>query len=206
MAQAAPAITYTLQKEGGFSKNPNDSGNWYNGELLGTNWGISAPVARESGYMGRMEDMTQAQAIAIYQNKYWKFDGVNDQAVATKIFDGYVNMGGNAIKILQRTLNTLVDPPVAVDGGYGPDTEDAVNAADPASLLSALAAGYGDYYRALAASKPQDQGFLKGWLKRAEDLPGQIVEEVEAHPGFSAGGFLLLLGIGLGSWLFFGQH
>ena len=55
-------IEATVQKEGGYSNNPNDSG----GETM---WGITAAVAREVGYTGAMKDMTRAQAIAIYTSK-----------------------------------------------------------------------------------------------------------------------------------------
>ena len=59
MAEFTPALLKTLSHEGGLSMNRHDPGNWYNGQLIGTNYGISGAVARAFGYQGPMADLPQ---------------------------------------------------------------------------------------------------------------------------------------------------
>lgn len=190
MARFEDAIGFVLENEGGFQRNPKDKGNYWQGQLLGTNRGISAPVAREWGYTGRMEDLDDETARQIYQEKFWRFDGIANQAVATKVFDLAVNMG-HGIAVVQRAVNTLVDPPTAVDNAYGPDTEASINAADPAALLDALKAEAEAHYRAIVDADPSQAGFLPGWLTRAMRSPSLVA-------GGSAA--LILVAVALGAW------
>ena len=106
--------------EGEYSDDPNDSGNWTGGEcndgdLVGTNYGISAPVYAK--YIGRthtvedMKNMTQQDAINIYKPLYWDCmfgDEINNQSVANILFDAAVNEGqGAAAQMVRETLNLL---------------------------------------------------------------------------------------------------
>ena len=66
------AVGYTLQFEGGFSQNPNDPGNWTGGEvgkgeLVGTNYGISAASFPNLN----IKSLTLDQAKALYKQEYW---------------------------------------------------------------------------------------------------------------------------------------
>jgi lysozyme family protein len=78
-----------------------------------------------------------------------------------------VNMGpAAAVKILQ--LAVLVAP----DGKWGPKTLAAANAVDARGLLAALCEGSAAHYRAIVEKRPASAKFLKGWLKRAKEVPG----------------------------------
>ncbi len=186
MAAFEPAIAWVLPHEGGYSNDPADSGG-------ATMYGITEATARRNGYQGDMRDLDLDTAKSIYETdpEYWPgLEQVNDQAVAAKILDMRVNFGkGGATRIVQQAVNTLVDPPVAVDGGWGPDTLDAVNTADPKALVSALASTAADHYKAIAQSQPQKAKFLNGWLDRAFKIPPSVIA------AGSAG--LLLVGLGL---------
>jgi lysozyme family protein len=55
MARFDDAVGFVFGNEGGLSMDPRDPGNYDNaGNLVGTNHGISAKVARSHGYMGPM--------------------------------------------------------------------------------------------------------------------------------------------------------
>jgi lysozyme family protein len=151
MAEFEPAIKITLENEGGFVDNISDPGG-------ATNFGISQ---REFPSVD-IKDLTKEQAEEIYQKNYWLFGGVNDQNLANKLFDMYVNMEHAAIKIIQRLVNVLPD------GDYGPKTEMAINAADPISLLASYRLALVAYYKEVVQAHPEEAEFLEGWERRAK--------------------------------------
>jgi lysozyme family protein len=177
MAEFLPALMKTLAHEGGLSMNRKDPGNWYNGELIGTNYGISGAVARAYGYTGPMSDLPQETAAAIYQQEYWPgLENLDYQEVSNKAFDIFANFGrGNGTRILQEAANTLLDQPISVDGGFGQETLDAINSLDPNAYLRALAEEQAAWYRADVAKHPEKAGFLAGWIARANDVESVIV-------------------------------
>ena len=91
--------------EGGYSNNPNDTGNYVDGYLVGTNFGISAPVLKQ--FLGRrpsvedMKGLSPKVALLIYKNEYWnkiQGDYIKNQSVAHLVYDGAVNQGYSFIK------------------------------------------------------------------------------------------------------------
>lgn len=150
MADFNIAIKTVLENEGGYVDDPDDKG----GE---TNFGIS----KRSYPSLDIKNLTMEEASAIYQKDFWKFDGINDQAVATKLFDSFVNMGRRAIRFAQALVGA------AQDGAYGPGTEAAINSADPEQFLSGYRNSLVDYYRGLVERDSSLGEFLAGWLRRA---------------------------------------
>ena len=149
MASFELAIPTVLENEGGYVNDPDDAG----GE---TNFGIS-----KASYPNvDIKNLTKEEASAIYQRDFWKFDGINDQAVATKLFDAYVNMKSHAINAAQEVTGQTVD------GKYGPHTEAAINAAR--DFLTTFRARLVQYYQEIVEYYPEDEKFLKGWLRRAQ--------------------------------------
>ena len=103
------------------------------GELIGTNRSIAAPTLAD--WRGRpitreeMKALTAEEAIKIYKNKYWdgiRADEIRSQIMAEFIADMKSSAGGNAIINLQKALNRLGEN-VAVDGGFGTQTLEALN-------------------------------------------------------------------------------
>lgn len=180
MAKFADALAFVLPHEGGYSNRPNDAG----GETM---YGITVATARRNGYLGPMRDLPLSVAADIYEREYWPgLDQIENQAVAAKILDIRVNSGVEAgNRIAQLAANTLVEPPTPVDGRWGPDTVLTINSADPAGMLQALADLSAQRYQHIAQTNPSQMEFLKGWLKRALDLP----------PLTTTTGILLLLGL-----------
>ena len=150
MADFNEAIAPLLADEGGYVNDPSDPG----GE---TKYGIS-----KRSFPGLdIANLTKEQAEAIYRTHFWLFDGVLSQPVANKLFNEYVNMEHNAIKMAQRTL-TLTE-----DGVFGPATLKAVNSEDPVSFLQRYRNELVDYYLRLVEENPAEAKYLKGWLNRA---------------------------------------
>jgi lysozyme family protein len=190
MADFSTALPYVLANEGGYANVPGDKG----GETM---YGITVATARKYGYTGAMKDLPVSLAGSIYRDWYWDplyLDSVASQAVATKLLDMSANFGpGGAAKIGQEAVNTIIDPPVDVDGAFGSDTLDAINSADEKDYLTALANACADHYQAIVDSNPSQSKFLNGWMARAAKVPGIIAG------GIGAG---VILMIGLGIWLF----
>jgi lysozyme family protein len=186
MADFGPALEFLLPHEGGYSNNPADKGG-------PTNYGITQATARRNGYNGDMRELPQETAAAIYQGEYWPgLEQIQSQAVASKIFDLRVNFGpagGN--RLAQEAANNLVEPPTAVDGRWGPDTVATINAADPAAMLDELATAAAARYQAIVDNDPSQETFLRGWMRRALDIPVLAGGAI---------GLTVLLGIGAALW------
>lgn len=152
MANFDAAISTVLENEGGLVDNPDDPGGL-------TNFGIS-----QRAYPNlNIRNLTREAASEIYRRDFWRYDRIDSQPVATKLFDTHVNLGPvRAVSMMQRVVG--VNP---VDGRYGPLTEGVINNSDPLETLQAYRQKLVDYYNNLAASRPTLQQFLKGWLRRA---------------------------------------
>lgn len=151
MADFNIAIPIVLRNEGGYVWDANDSG----GE---TKYGIS----KRSYPNLDIKNLNVAQATVIYLKDFWKFGGINDQDVANKLFDSYVNMKHIAIKLIQRLVN------VPQDGEYGPATERAINQYDPGMLLAHFKESLINHYQNIVKANPAEGKFLVGWLRRAQ--------------------------------------
>lgn len=150
MADFELAIPIVLENEGGYVYDPSDPG----GE---TKYGIS----KRSYPNVDIKNLTVEEASAIYLRDFWKFSGIVDQSVATKLFDSFVNMGRGAIKTAQSIVNT------PEDGNYGPHTEAAINAVIPSQFLLEYRQGLEQCYRHIVEYNPDEEKFLTGWLRRA---------------------------------------
>jgi type VI secretion system secreted protein VgrG len=114
---------------------------------------------------------TRSSAVeSFYQAEFWNnwFAQMVSDDVAKRVFDFGVNAGsGTSVKTLQQAVNAL-GAKVTVDGGWGPLTLAAANAASSAALVHAFIAARVAHYQAIAAANPADAVYLKGWLKRAQ--------------------------------------
>jgi lysozyme family protein len=118
MANFKIADKLTRISEGGYSDHREDNGNWTGGKigkgiLIGTRYGISAPVLKT--YLGRvptvfeMKNLSEEIADKIYIKNYWKVirgDEIANQEIANKIYDMAVTSGaGTAIILAKRARN-----------------------------------------------------------------------------------------------------
>ncbi len=168
-------VDQVIAREGGYVNHPADRGG-------PTRYGITQSVARAHGYPGDMRRFPRAQAEAIFKRDYWHEPGFDRVAtrmprVAAELFDTGINTGVSvASRFLRRALNALNRggrdyPDVPATGTVDAALEKALDgfaakrgAAGEAVLLKAIDALQGEYYIALAESRPANEAFLYGWL------------------------------------------
>lgn len=171
MAQFEPAIQNTEKWEGGWTNDPNDAGgetyigisrntfpNW-------TGWTQIDLAKNQEGFPKTLSANSTLQALVVqfYRQNFWRYDAINDQAVANKIFDCAVNVGlVHANKIAQKLAGC--NP----DGIVGPATIEAINHMDSNSFLNGFRAAAEEYHKEIVADHPEDAEFLSGWLRRDE--------------------------------------
>lgn len=163
MADFERAIPIILRWEGGFVNHPNDPGGATNRGIILTLFKRYAAELGLSKDVEGLKKLTEEQAKHIYKLQFWdamRGDEIRDQQVATIIFDGFVNMGGSALRIAQRVVGA------DADGVFGNNTIAALNAAAGRVFFDTYKDQRIIYYQELAARKPKLQVFLKGWLNR----------------------------------------
>ena len=148
-----------------------------------TNWGWSTLTIKRLGLgpqdlgvpgplfsPGYLRTMPEDNARQLYCVRFWqpyRYSEIDDQDVASKLFDFAVNASPTAAgRLAQRALNDL-GVAVEVDGVLGPLTVAALNACDPQQVLRALCDRQAAYYRACIAERPANEQFRSGWMARA---------------------------------------
>ena len=162
MADFLTALPFALRHEGGFSDHPSDKGGR-------TNFGITQATLdqfrrKDASLPLDVADLTETEAAQIYRAGYWLFEGVADQRVATKLLDMSINLGPvRAVMLCQRAVGATQD------GRWGPKTEAAVNACP--DLLDRLCLEQEGFYRRIVERDTSQAIFLKGWIRRAQEVP-----------------------------------
>jgi lysozyme family protein len=111
-----------------------------------------------------------------YRSEFWNvlaLDFINNQIIATELFDTGVNMGtGVASLFLQKVLNVTNNnakdyPDIREDAKVGPLTVGYLNTHKrPADVLKLLNCLQGSRYVDIARSRPANENFMHGWLSR----------------------------------------
>ena len=170
------SLPFVLRWEGGYVNHPADPGG-------ATNKGVTQKVydgwrARQGMSARDVRQLEDAELAAIYENDYWLPPRchVLQQQLGLVHFDTAVNMGvGRAVKLLQAGLGC------AVDGAFGPGTQKAADSCDLGTAVAGYCQAREDFYRRLAAQRPQLAVFLKGWLNRLNALRAEV-----GLPGYEA--------------------
>ncbi len=157
-----------LVSEGGFQNDKDDSGNYVNGILIGTNKGITpAALAEHRGVKASsitvedIKNLTEQEARDIFKEEYFykpKIDELPTELQAS-VFDMQINSGSNAIKILQKLVGTKQD------GIIGPKTLQALE--DNTVSVNEYAEARIEYYNKVVKNSPEKKKFLSGWTNRA---------------------------------------
>jgi lysozyme family protein len=180
MADFNQAFDLVMGHEGGYANNPNDrGGETYKGIARKffpgwSGWDI-IDATPNKGQLGA-NDTLQKRVRAFYKEHFWNalsLDLVNDQKIATELFDTGVNMGvGQAAIWLQTVLNVsnrrgrdYAD--IIKDGKVGPKTAAILNAHPrPGEVLKGLNCLQGAKYIAICEHNPSQEEFYVGWMKR----------------------------------------
>jgi len=159
------AFKQMLASEGGFTDDERDNGNKLpdgrkGSTMLGvTQYNWEAHVGHQVTH-DQMRKLTPADVEPLYKKKYWdavRGDEIQNGGVAYLLFDFAVNAGpGRSIKTLQTAVG------VTPDGGFGPMTMAAVQAADPVKLIEDFSQAKETFYRSLDTFTT----YGTGWLNR----------------------------------------
>lgn len=194
MAQLTASFFQTiLAIEGGYQNHQSDSGNYCNGQLVGTKFGMSAVAV--ATWWGRcptvaeMQNLTQDDAMGFYS---WYFDRyglyqIQDQKIFELIANNTMGSPANAARVTQRALNKY-GYSVAVDGVFGPQTILAINDAWQrygAKFYNEVRADWVQYLKDL--NRPE---FITGWLYRMDKYFPAITGS-----GIGAGLLVILLAL-----------
>lgn len=167
-------IDQTLRHEGGFVNDPHDRGG-------ATNYGITKAVyERWIGHPVTVDDMKTMpieHAREIYRKQYFLDCGYDHlpEEIQDVMFDMAVNHGPvGAGKLLQRTVNTIVEKDIAVDGLVGEGTrkavDDAMQMVGGMQFRNRLVDERIGFFNRIVAKDPSQVKFLRGWLRRAESF------------------------------------
>lgn len=155
MSTFAVAIITVIFHEKGYVNDPNDPG----GE---TNFGISK---RSYPHLD-IKNLTQLQAEEIYKRDWWdnyEYGRINDQAIATKVFDNSVPMGAkSAANCLQRAIRSCKNIDIYDTGEIDAYVLSLTNSIEAAILLPSLKSEIAAHYRLINNPK-----YIQGWLNRA---------------------------------------
>jgi hypothetical protein len=111
---------------------------------------------------------------------------IKSQELADLIFDYHVNSESIAIKAIQKIVG------VTADGGMGPKTIAAINAADPAKTHAALKEERRLFYLAILKKDPTQEDFRDGWLARIAAFPDLVTPT-----SIGVLGLAVLIGLGI---------
>jgi len=137
MSRLTKFIETTFGEEGSFQNHPKDKGNYYNGVLHGTIWGITARDhfdiyihCYDLWKKGLIEGSREAAKRFYEESHYWNplYDEIEDVSLAFRVWDFGINAGVvTSVRLLQKTLAKDYSINIKLDGIFGKITKDAVN-------------------------------------------------------------------------------
>lgn len=199
MAEFNPAYQKTNGNEGGYANNPADSGGETYKGVARKSWpqwpgwrlvdGVKALTTVQPGYGssayrnwvkfidGKLAELQQLQQAVrdFYRKNFWNnycLGEITSQPVAEWVYDHVVNAGARGAMWIQ--LAAKVTP----DGGIGAKSLEAINAADPAELLTRVEDIAGAFRLDRAHANPSQIQFLTSWLRR-DGQPESIIAMVK---------------------------
>lgn len=164
MADAKLMIPFIKKWEEGYANDPDDAGGC-------TMMGVTIKVFQKFfGGEKNCEDLkniSEDEWLEIFKKGYWKpwkADQIENQSIAQLCVDmGWVSGVKTAIKKVQACLG------LKVDGIVGPKTLAALNAKDTVTTFRKLWSMRYIWFHDIA-KKGNNQKFLRGWLRRLNDI------------------------------------
>jgi lysozyme family protein len=192
MADFNSIAAKTFNFEGGYQALSKDTANYCNGQLIGTNHGISA-IAYKAYYgycptVDQMKSLTTDQAKAIYKKNYWDIlqgDKIANNSVAHIFFDAFIASGYNGLKRIKGYVNTYYGKTVIAVNNNALTAADAaqINNAQSQKLFDIAKAGEVTNRNYLATSNPtQYAAFLNGWLNRLNQITYDGTNFIKNNP------------------------
>lgn len=158
------AFSHVMQSEGGYVNDPDDPGGETNLGVTKESWAayLGRPIAD-----GEMKTLTKDVVKPFYKKMYWDAVYGDDlpKGIDYLAFDLSVNAGAKqSIKFMQRAVGAKDD------GFMGPATLNAIMKADQRMLILGFTNQKELFYKDIAARKPEQAKFLKGWLTRTSTV------------------------------------
>jgi lysozyme family protein len=177
MADYKKIVPFILNAEGGFVNNSADRGGMTNKGITWATWVMFNGDTTAS--VNRFKVMDADDWGIIFKKGFWDKclgDNITSQAIANMIVDWVYTSGRYFPELhIQELINHIFNKHLAEDGIFGQTTIDSINQADEDMLYQNLWQRREQYYKdivAMAQSKDDhsQDGFLKGWLNRVENL------------------------------------
>lgn len=173
-------VSKTFVFEGGFQADPEDSANYYAGELIGTNRGISAVAygtyLKRKPTRQEIKDITPEIAKKVYKTLFWDkllLDQIKSKGLAWIMFQYYIG-DGNVIHLrraIDGYLESIKGP--AISKGNQPFNKkliDLINLQDAEELFNALKTYRYFRFDAIVEKYPAKKKFLNGWRNRLNKI------------------------------------
>jgi len=158
-----------LSHEGGFVNHPKDPGGMTN---LGVTKAVYDKHIGRSSSKAEMMALTYEDVAPIYKKNYWDKAKCDElpSGLDWAVFDWGVNSGmSRPVKAMQKSIKTTVD------GGVGPMTLAAVNAADTKKTIKSINTQRQKFYESLKTFET----FGKGWTRRNKETLEQALKMLE---------------------------
>ena len=165
------AIDYCIAKEGGFSNDPDDAGNWtggiVNGRGVGVLKGTKKGISAKSYPHLDIRNLTDAEILNIYHRDFWnevKADSL-PAAIRLHVLDFAITSGvSTAVKALQQAAGFTKSSDV--DGRIGAQTIAASVRVNPWDYQAQRRR----FYVAITRTDLVKLKYLSGWLDRNESI------------------------------------
>lgn len=197
MSNFQKAQAFVKPIEGDYTDQSSDKGNWTgnkvgSGRLIGTKYGISAPVlnayykskySREAN-KSDMRDLRYETAVSILKSQYWdkyNLDLVGSYDLQLIIYDGIVNHGGTGMRnIVQKALSNL-GKQIQSSDVFKTKGLNAINSSQPKELFDKIKSARKAFYQNLSSFNT----FGTGWMNRLDSIPytGQPITAATAAVG-----------------------
>ncbi len=168
MASIEKLTPFILKWEGGYVHHKYDKGGATNKGVTYKTWEAYCKKKGKEASLTSLRHMTNAEWMEIFREHSWnpwQADKIASQRVANVLVDwSWMSGARTAIKKVQRLLG------VAVDGIVGPKTLAAINGHSGDALFGQIKELRKKFYYGIVKQDPTQQTFLKGWLRRLEDL------------------------------------
>lgn len=173
-------VSKTFSFEGGFQADPEDSANYYDGELIGTNKGISAQAY--GTFIGRKPTVAEIKAIdvdtakMVYKKLFWDkllLDDIKSKGLKWIMFQYYIGDGN--VMHLRRAIDGYlkqVNGPAISKGNqrFNPSLIQLINKQNSEALFNYLKDYRFKRFDKIVQAYPAKKKFLNGWRNRLNKI------------------------------------
>jgi len=187
MTRFDECIQHTLDVEGGFVNDPDDSGG-------ATKWGITLGFYRSyvdsEATVEDIRTLGRKQAKKIYRRKFWRpaefaVDGCTYSDLPVGPDRQALSMAINAGWKKSHTIiqKAIVDAggETSTDGWLGPSTVTEASKIDAETLIERIAINLATFYAEIVLADRSQQKFLEGWMFRAISDCIHSVTDLQDH-------------------------